>query len=245
MSWEGVRVRDRPVIGISAYGERAKWGVWHVDAVLLPRSYVDAVVASGGLPVVLPPLYPDGAAAADVVARLDGLVIAGGADVEPARYGAAPDAMTGGVRPDRDGSELALLDAAAAGDLPVLGVCRGMQLMAVAAGGTLHQHMPNAFGHDKHRPAPGVYGSHGARFEPGSRVAQVLGDAVTVNSYHHQGVDSPGSLMVTGWADDGSIESLEDPARRFALGVQWHPEVSDDHRLFAALVTASRDRSAA
>jgi putative glutamine amidotransferase len=184
--------------------------------------------------VLLPPDDAD----ADVLRVLDGLVLSGGADIDPAFYGEAPAPLTD-TRPDRDAGEFALLVAALERDLPVLGVCRGMQLLAAAAGGSLHQHLPDVIGHEKHRPAPGVYGTHPVRFAPGSRIAALMGDDTEVNSYHHQAVADPGSLTVTGWAGDGVIEAVEDPARRFLLGVQWHPEAARDIRLFQALVAAA------
>lgn len=230
---------SKPVIGITAYSERAQWGPWDTEAVLIPRAYVDAVLESGGTPVVLPPVLSDEDGAAAAVGRLDGLLLAGGADVDPVRYDATAHAQTTGLRPERDSSELGLHTAAASLDLPTLGVCRGMQLMAVAAGGSLLQHMPDVVGSELHRPEPGVYGEHGARFAAGSAVAGALGQRMRVNSYHHQGVDDAGSLTVTGWADDGTLEALEDPSRQFCIGVQWHPEVTDDRRLFEALVAAS------
>jgi putative glutamine amidotransferase len=226
----------RPVIGITCYVEQARWGAWDVAAAVLPFGYVAQVEAAGGLPVLLP---PGTAAAAEVTDRLDGLILAGGADVDPARYGHEPHPETAGLRPDRDAGEFAILDAALRRDLPVLGICRGAQVMAVHAGGALIQHLPDAVDHTGHRPAPGVYGSHGARFAPGSLVARVLGESATVNSYHHQGIADAGTLTVTGWADDGSVETVEDPTRRFALGVQWHPEATPDNRLFRALTEVS------
>jgi putative glutamine amidotransferase len=228
--------RGGTVIGITAYVERARWGVWDRPAVLVPESYVRMVRAAGARAVVLP---PDEADAPDLVRRLDGLVLAGGADIAPGRYRAAPHPLTV-TRPDRDGGELAVLDAALDTDLPVLGVCRGMELLAVAYGGSLHQHLPDVLGTDRHRPEPGVYGAHRARFAPGSRAAKVFGADAEVNSYHHQAVADPGTLTITGWADDEVIEAVEDPARRFVLGVQWHPEVAGDVRPFAALVDAAR-----
>jgi putative glutamine amidotransferase len=243
----------RPIVGITSYVEPAGWAVWEsVPAVLVPYAYVRMVTAAGGRAVVLP---PDGADA-DVVRVLDALVLAGGADVGPEHYGEPADARTDS-RPDRDAGELPLLRAALVADLPILGVCRGMQLMAVAYGGRLHQHLPDVVGHDKHRPAPGRYGSHGVRFAADSRIATILGGhsvgghsvggdrlagETEVNSYHHQGVADPGGLRVTGWADDGVIEVVEDPDRRFALGVQWHPEEARDVRLFEALVLATAAR---
>ncbi|TYB37566.1 gamma-glutamyl-gamma-aminobutyrate hydrolase family protein [Micromonospora sp. AP08] len=226
---------SRPVIGVTAYVEPAGWAVWRdVPAALVPQAYVRAVTAAGGRAVVLPPDDTD----ADVLRVLDGLLLAGGADVGPERYGRPPDPRTES-RPDRDAGELALLTAALAADLPVLGVCRGMQLLAVAYGGTLHQHLPDVVGHDRHRPAPGVYGSHPVRFADGSLAGAVMAGVDEVNSYHHQGVADPGGLAVTGWADDGVVEAVEDPARRFLLGVQWHPENEADPRPVAALVRAA------
>jgi putative glutamine amidotransferase len=228
----------RPVIGITSYVEPASWAVWHDQrAVILQWGYVEAVTAAGGRAVVLPPDGTD----ADVVEVLDGLVLAGGADIGPHLYGETPAPLTD-PRPDRDAGEIALLRAALDRDLPVLGVCRGLQLMAAACGGTLHQHLPDVVGHEGHRPAPGVYGTHGVRFAPGSRIAALMGADTEVNSYHHQGIADPGSLTVTGWADDGVVEACEDPARRFALGVQWHPEAARDARLFEALVAAAEVR---
>jgi putative glutamine amidotransferase len=227
-----------PVIGITSYVEQARWGVWDLPAVLVPENYVRMVREAGARAVVLP---PDEAGAADVVRRLDGLVLAGGADIEPVRYGASPHERTV-TRPDRDAGELSVLEAALEVDLPVLGVCRGAELLAVAYGGTLHQHLPDLItGGAKHQPAPAEYGSHPARFAPGSRAAAIFGERAEVNSYHHQAIDDPGKLAVTGWADDDVIEAVEDPTRRFVFGLQWHPEAMGDVRPFAALVAAARD----
>lgn len=226
----------RPVIGISAYREQARWGVWDMPAVLVPAGYVDKVAAAGGLPLVLPPstsLDPQ------VLDLLDGLVLAGGADLDPQRYGEPAHPETSGWRPDRDAGELAVLDGALQRDLPVLGICRGLQVMAVHAGGRLEQHLPDVVGHERHRPEPGVFGEHGVRLAEGSLVHAALGARATVRSYHHQGVADAGSLTVTGWADDGTVEVVEVPGRRFALGVLWHPEAADDPRLFDALVAAA------
>jgi putative glutamine amidotransferase len=227
----------RPVIGITAYREQARWNAWDVPAVLVPDAYVQHVLGAGGLPLLVPPGLED---AAEVLDRLDGLVLAGGADIDPGRYGAEARPETTGLRPERDASELALADAAAARDLPTLGICRGLQVMVVASGGQLHQHLPDLVGHVQHRPAPGTYGEHAVALTPGSRVHSVLGDHVVVSSSHHQGVEDPGRLTVSGHADDGTVEAVEDPSRRFALGVLWHPEVREDGRLFNALVDAAR-----
>jgi putative glutamine amidotransferase len=225
----------RPVIGITCYVEEAAWGVWHTRAALIPHSYVRRVTAAGARAVLLPPDDLD----ADLIERLDGLLLTGGADIGPERY-AAPAHPRTVVRPDRDAGELLLLGAAVRADLPVLGVCRGMQLLAIAAGGCLDQHLPEVAGHDRHQPAPGRYGDHPITVAEGSRLRAILGPAPHVNSYHHQAVREPGTLTVTARADDGVIEALEDPARRFVLGVQWHPEELADGRLFEAFVDAAR-----
>ncbi|BFU42922.1 gamma-glutamyl-gamma-aminobutyrate hydrolase family protein [Krasilnikovia sp. MM14-A1004] len=225
----------RPLIGVTTYVEPASWGVWHdLPTALVPHAYVEAVTLAGGRAVLLPPDDLD----ADVLRALHGLVLSGGADLGPQLYGAEPEPLTD-TRPDRDCAELLLARAALERDLPVLGVCRGMQLLTVAAGGTLHQHLPDVLGHERHRPAPGVYGTHTAAFTGGSRIAGLLGDDAEIHCYHHQGVADPGTLVVTGRATDGLPESVEDPAHRFVLGVQWHPEVTRDKRLFGALIDAA------
>lgn len=225
-----------PVIGITSYVEQASWGVWDVPAVLLPLRYVERVEAAGGRAVLLPPsAATDGA----VLDRLDAVVFAGGADLDPGLYGEAPHVETTGLRPQRDAAELPLIRSALDRDLPTLGICRGMQLLAIACGGSLVQHLPDVVGHERHRPAPGVYGLHEVRLEPGSRLHSILGDRASVPSYHHQGLASPGSLTVTGWADDQSPEAVEHVDRRFALGVLWHPEAGEDLRLFEALVAVA------
>lgn len=225
----------RPIVGITAYVEPASWGVWSdVPVAFIHEQYLEMINAVGARAVVLPPDQVD----ADVLRMLDALVIAGGPDVSPERYGAEPEPLTDS-RPERDRGELTLLAGALAADLPVLGVCRGMQLLAVAYGGRLHQHLPDVIGHEKHRPAPATFGAHGVRFVPGSRITEIMAGDGEVNSYHHQGVADPGGLTVTGWADDGVIEAVEDPAKRFVLGVQWHPETAGDSRLFRALVDAA------
>jgi putative glutamine amidotransferase len=225
----------RPLIGVTTYVEPASWGVWHdLRTTLVPHAYVEAVTLAGARAVLLPPDDRD----ADVVAALDGLVLAGGADLDPGLYGAEPEPLTD-PRPLRDAAELLLARAALKADLPILGVCRGMQLLTVAAGGRLHQHLPDVLGHEKHRPAPGVYGEHEARFTQGSRIAALMGDDVGIHCYHHQGVADPGTLTVTGRAEDGLPEAVEDPSRTFVVGVQWHPEVIRDRRLFGALVNAA------
>ncbi len=236
-------VRKRPVVGITSYVEQASWGVWDVPAALVPFSYVARVEAAGARAVVVPPSSAGPDEHDELLDRLDGVVFAGGADLDPQVYGEAPHEETKGVRPERDAAELPLMRAALDRDVPVLGICRGMQVMSVVRGGSLVQHLPDVVGHEGHRPSPGVYGLHEVRLAPGSRAQEILGSSVSVPSYHHQGLGSPGSLTVTGWADDDSPEVVEDPTRRFALGVLWHPEASEDLRLFSALVVAAADRT--
>jgi putative glutamine amidotransferase len=230
-----------PVIGLSCYREQAQWGVWDTRADLLPETYARAVEAVGGVPVLLPPTnHPSPQEAArTVVARLDGLVVSGGADVSPHRYAAAPHPRTVSWRDDRDTWELALLDAADERDLPVLGVCRGMQVMAVRAGGTLAQHLPDDLGHEQHGPGPGVYGDVGVRLEPGSRLHGLVGERLGVRCHHHQGVREHPGFTAVAWAEDGTVEAMEAPGDRFCVAVQWHPEMLDDVGLFAGLVEAA------
>jgi putative glutamine amidotransferase len=230
----------RPVIGVSCYGERASWGAWDVDAVVLHRAYVTAIESSGGAAVVIPPVW-DAESVDSILDRLDGVVIAGGADVNPADYGAAPHETTDRPRLDRDATERRLYRGARERGLPVLGICRGMQVMAVDAGGALVQDLPAAGYGVAHREKPGTFTEHGATFTEGSLVSRILRThETTVNSSHHQAVADAGSLAVTGHAADGTVETLEDPDAAFVLGVQWHPEMTDDRRLFQALVTACK-----
>jgi len=231
----------RPLIGISAYVEQARWGTWDTSVTLLPHRYVESVHAAGGRALVVPP-FTEGAA--DVVAALDGLVLSGGGDIDPALYGAERDRHTEEPRPDRDAGESALLRAAIEVDLPVLGVCRGMELMCVTAGGTLIQHLPDAIGSQRHRAGQGMHAEHVVKTVPHSLLAELLGPETTVSSYHHQGVGDAGSLRVSACAEDGTIEGVERPRSRFGIGVLWHPEVTDDLRLFTALVDAARIGSA-
>jgi putative glutamine amidotransferase len=226
----------RPVVGITSYVEQARWGVWDLPAVVLPFRYVERVEAAGATAVVLPPAATSDA---EVLDRLDAVVFAGGADLDPALYDQPAHEQTTGLRPERDAAEVPLMRAALDRDLPLLGICRGMQVLSVVSGGVLEQHLPDVVGHEGHRPERGVYGRHGVRLAPGSLAHRLLGDEVNVPSYHHQGLASAGSLTVTGWADDESPEVVEDPTRRFALGVLWHPEAGDDLRLFEALVAAA------
>jgi anthranilate synthase component 2/putative glutamine amidotransferase len=226
----------RPVIGISTYREQARWGFWDVPAVLLPAAYADAVAAAGGEPVLL----PTGAVGVDVVARLDGLVLAGGADVDPARYGEKAGQHTA-IRPERDAVELALLEAALDRELPLLAVCRGMQLLNVHLGGTLLQHLPDVPDTEPHQLGLGLYAERKVRTAAGSRLEGLVGPTTTVTCHHHQALDriAP-SLTATAWAEDGVVEGVEDVDRRFCVGVQWHPEEGEERHLFEALVAVAR-----
>lgn len=226
----------RPLIGITSYVEQARWGVWDARAALVPYAYVEQVQDAGGRAVVIPPAEDP----AEILRVLDGLLLTGGADIDPGRYGQPAHPETAGVRPERDAGELGLLDAALVEDMPVLGVCRGMQLMTVHAGGHLYQHLPEVVGHAGHRPDLGVYGDHPVRVDAASRLGSILGPRVSVRSYHHQGVADPGKLAAVAWADDETIEAVEDGSHTFAIGVLWHPEVGEDPRLFDALVAATR-----
>ena len=227
----------RPVIGITTYREIARWGVWNCPAVLVPADYVRHVSVAGAVPVLLPPLAGD----VEVLDRLDGVVLAGGADVDPARYGAPRSPRTGPAAADRDEAELALLAAAVERDLPVLAVCRGLQLLTVLRGGTLVQHLPDIVGSDVHVPSPGTYGDNAVRVAPGSRLAGLVGTEAVWACHHHQAVETLGDgLTATAWAEDGTVEAAELEGARFVVGVQGHPEVGDDARLFAGLVDAAR-----
>jgi gamma-glutamyl-gamma-aminobutyrate hydrolase PuuD len=225
----------KPVVGITTYVERASWGIWSRPVALLPRSYTDAVAAAGGVPVLLPP-----AAVPDAIRAVDALLLAGGADLDPAGYGAPAHPRTGPSYPERDAAEVALLSAALDAGKPVLGVCRGMQLLNIALGGGIVQHLPDAVGHTGHQPARGRFGTTRVRVRPASRLAGILGTTLTVHCYHHQAVRGlAAGLLPAAWADDESIEAIERPGDRFVMGVQWHPEEGTDVRLFAALVDAA------
>ncbi|MET8884082.1 gamma-glutamyl-gamma-aminobutyrate hydrolase family protein [Streptomyces rubiginosohelvolus] len=229
----------RPVIGISTYQDPARWGVWEMPAVLLPAAYPRLVRAAGGLAVLLPPDDAEGAAR-DTVAALDGLVIAGGADVEPARYGAVTDPRTGPPARERDAWELALIRAAIDQRVPLLGICRGMQLLNVALGGTLIQHL------EDHTGGLGVFGSHPVTPVSGTAYADAVPETAMVPAYHHQAVDRLGAgLLASAHAPDGTVEALELPDHAsLVLGVQWHPEMGQDTRVMAALVRAAGERVA-
>jgi putative glutamine amidotransferase len=226
---------------LTTYRENAAWGVWHEPADLLPVSYAAGIAAADGLPMLLSPLTPDPAVVEGVLDGLHGLLLTGGADIDPVAYGADRDPSTGPARPDRDAWELALARAAERRGMPVLGVCRGMQVLAVAHGGALVQHLPDAVGDDSHCPTVGVHGRHDVRVAPGSRLAGIVGERIEVATYHHQGVvQACGPLVATGWSDDDTIEALERADGGWTLGVQWHPEVVGGEGLFEAFVAACR-----
>lgn len=232
----------RPVIGICAALERARWGAWDTLVLLSPRNYTLAVQREGGLALML---SPDESVADDpgqLLDMLDGLILAGGSDIDPATYGARPHPETTGTNAARDRFETALARAAIERDLPLLGICRGMQLLNVACGGTLDQHIDRL---DVHRHTPGVFSDHDVSLDAGSLAARAAGsDRVAVKSHHHQGVDRLGEgLRVTGRDPaDGSIEAIEVAGRRFALGVLWHPEEDEQSRIIGSLVEQARAR---
>ncbi|MBW3609257.1 MAG: gamma-glutamyl-gamma-aminobutyrate hydrolase family protein [Actinobacteria bacterium] len=239
----------RPVIGICTPVERARWGAWDLDAFLLPRNYVDAVHRAGAMALLL---APDPALVDDpdeVLDRVDGLMLAGGVDIDPRTYAAEPHPLTIGIVPERDAFEVALVRRALERDLPVLAICRGMQVMNIACGGTLHQHLPELLGHEEHRRVLGSFddADHDVRLKPGSLAARAAGEELhAVKSHHHQGIDRVGDgLEVTGWATlDELPEALELPGTGFALGVQWHPEADETSRLIGALVEHAAQRIA-
>jgi putative glutamine amidotransferase len=230
---------SKPLIGLTTYLEPTRFGVWETDAAVLHGVYVDGIVRAGGIPVLLPPA---GDGYAELVSAVDGLVLTGGADIEPMRYGQEPHDRTY-TRPARDTFEFALLDTALAAGLPVLGVCRGMQVLNVAFGGALTQHLPDATGNAEHQPAVATFATTTVGLAEGSLASQILGAETKCHCYHHQAIDQLGrGLQAVGWSQDGLIEAVELPGDAFVLGVQWHPEQDgDDQRLFAALVAAAAD----
>lgn len=231
-----------PLIGLTSYVGPASWRTWReVPAALVPHAYVDHVLAAGGVPVIVPPAAtstPEMLGA--VTERLDGLILVGGPDLDPAGYGQDPHPLAQQPAPERDAAETALVQAMRGRSRPVLGVCRGVQVMAVAAGGQLIQHLPDTLAHEGHSPEPGVYGEHDVSILPGSQLHSILGPNSRVSSYHHQGLAGHPGYIATAWAPDGTVEAIEDPARPFCIGVLWHPEVQSDPRLFEALVAAAR-----
>lgn len=234
--------RSPPLIGITTYLEPARWGVWVREAALLPVPYTRAVERAGGVPVLLPPTAGLGGLDA-LMGGLAGLVIAGGGDVDPDLYGAHRDPETGPPQPQRDRFELALVRAAVDADLPFLAICRGMQVLNVARGGTLIQNLAEKVGNEDHAPAVGMVGRHRVHISPGSAVGRLMGAEADVPTYHRQAVKRLGKgLSPVAYADDQTVEAVELEGHRFGIGVQWHPEEGDDRRLFEALVAEAAGR---
>jgi putative glutamine amidotransferase len=228
----------RPLVGITTYITPARFGGWEEESALVPADYTRAVEKAGGRPLLVPPSEDGVEETLDV---LDAVIFSGGSDLDPTAYGQDPHPETTGVEEDRDRAELALLQAALARDMPVLAVCRGSQVLNVALGGDLVQHLPDVVGDDKHKHTPGVYADHDVDLVPGTRLGALLGDHAPIKSHHHQGFGRLGDgLREAARAEDGTVEALEDPSRRFTLGVLWHPEAGEDMRLFEAFVAEAR-----
>lgn len=224
----------RPVIGITTYVTPAKWSYWELEAALVPADYVHAVERAGGRALLVP---PSDEGVEETLEALDGLIFSGGSDLDPELYGQEAHAETFGVVRERDTAELALLVAALERDMPVLAICRGSQVLNVARGGDLVQHLPDVVGDEKHKHTPGNFADHEVSVEDGTQLASVLGERAPVKSHHHQGFGRVGEgLRVAARAEDGTIEAVEDPERRFAVGVLWHPEAGEDAQLFEELV---------
>ena len=230
----------KPIVGITTYAEPSvRWGAWELPTALVPLDYVASVERAGGRPLLVPPSLEGIDETLDAV---DALVFSGGSDVDPATYGAQAHPETNGVRPERDRAELALLEAALERDMPVLAICRGSQVLNVARGGDLVQHLPDVVGDEKHKHMPGVFADHDVEIDPATRLGALVGDRVPVKSHHHQGFGRVGTgLREAARAEDGTIEALEDPSKRFAIGVLWHPEAGEDAALFEALVEEARE----
>ena len=227
------------MIGITAYAEPSvRWGVWDVPAAVIPLAYVRQVEAAGGRALLVPPSEEGIEETLDAV---DGLLFSGGSDIDPAESGHEAHPETTHVRPERDRGELALLRAALERDMPVLAVCRGSQVLNVARGGDLVQHLPDEVGDEKHKHTPGVFADHDVEVKEGTRLGSLLGDRAPVKSHHHQGFGRVGDgLVEAAWAEDGTLEAVEDPRKRFAVGVLWHPEEGEDAALFRTLVDEAR-----
>jgi putative glutamine amidotransferase len=223
----------KPIVGITTYLTPAAWGAWQQDAALVPASYVRAVTRAGGVPLLVPP----GAAYEETLDTVDGLVFSGGSDLDPDLYGEEAHAETDGWIRERDDFELGLMQAALDRDVPVLAICRGSQVLNVALGGDLEQHVPDRVGTNAHKETPGVFADHDVSVLSGTKLSSILGERTDVKSHHHQGYGELGSgLREAAHAPDGTVEALEDPTRRFTLGVLWHPEEGEDLALFEALV---------
>jgi gamma-glutamyl-gamma-aminobutyrate hydrolase PuuD len=227
----------RPLIGITTYLVPARFGSWNLECALIPSDYVRGVERAGGRALLVP---PTGVGVEETLDALDGIVLSGGADIDPARYGQAPEPATSGIEGFRDDYEFALLERALERDLPVLGICRGSQVLNVGLGGDLVQHLPDV-SDETHKDTPGDFADHEVDIERGTRVGDLLGNRAPVKSHHHQGFGRlGGGLVVSARAGDGTVEAVEDPERRFAVGVLWHPEAGDDLGLFQGLVADAR-----
>ena len=229
----------RPIIGITSYAQPARWGAWELPAALVPLHYVESVERAGGRALLVPPSTD---AVDETLDVLHGVVFSGGIDIDPSAYGAERHPSTDSAQVHRDSGELALLERALDRDIPTLAICRGFQLLNIARGGDLVQHLPETVGHDGHRAELGAFSEHSVQVKDGTRLAGIIGERHdAVQSSHHQGVGRVGEgLVETAWAEDGSLEGLEDPEKRFAVGVLWHPEMEEDKRLFQALVEEAR-----
>jgi putative glutamine amidotransferase len=230
---------SKPIIGVTTYLTPARFGDWDEEAALIPAAYVNAIEAAGGRPLLVPPSTEG---IEETLDRLDGLLFSGGSDLDPELYGQDAHPETNGVVPERDRGEIALLRAALERDMPVLAVCRGSQVLNVALGGDLVQHLPDIVGDEKHKHTAGEFADHDVELDQGTRVRGILGDHAPVKSHHHQGYGKLGSgLRSAARAEDGTVEALEDPERRFAIGVLWHPEAGEDFALFEALVEEAKE----
>ena len=228
----------KPLIGITTYVVPAKWSYWDLEAALVPAAYVQAIQRAGGRAFLVP---PDDDAVEETLDRLDGLVFSGGSDLDPELYGQEAHEETFGIVRQRDDAELSLLEGALERDMPVLAICRGSQVLNVARGGDLVQHLPEVVGDEKHKHTPGVFADHDVDLVAGTRVQSLLGERAPVKSHHHQGFGRLGEgLQESARADDGTVEAVEDPALRFAVGVLWHPEAGEDFALFQGLVDEAR-----
>jgi putative glutamine amidotransferase len=234
----------RPVLGLTTYLQQAQTGVWDVQATLLPAIYLQGVNLAGGTGVLLPPQPVDASVADRVLDGLDGLIITGGRDVDPAAYGQARHERTDEPVGHRDGWEFMLFERARRRGMPVLGICRGAQVINVALGGTLHQHLPDVLGHSRHQQGNAVFSTSTVRTVPGTKVAALVGETTDAQCYHHQAIDRLGEGLVIAAADtaDGVVEAVEMPGEPWIVAVQWHPEERlDDVRLFAGVVAAAAD----
>ncbi len=229
----------KPLVGITTYLTPARWSYWDLEAALIPADYVSAIDRAGARPLLVPPAE-DGVE--ETLDALDGIVFTGGSDIDPELYGEAAHPETFGIHRGRDDAELALLRAALERDVPILGICRGVQILNVGLGGDLHQHLPDVVGHERHKhDPPGEFNEHGVAIEPGTRLARALGARASVMSHHHQGLRRLGEgLVAAARADDGAVEAIEAPDCRFAVGVLWHPEAGEDQALFESFVAEAK-----